>query len=159
VYKQSLACLLLLAGLAWGWCVIAVHEPIQLAVQPSPEEGHDLALLQAIIEVESNGNPHAKGRAGELGILQIRPILVKDVNRIEGIERYSLEDRTDPLASIQMFWIYSDHYSSGESREVIARRWNGGPRGDQKASTARYWALVKARLSEMSEQSRKEKAR
>ena len=41
-------------------------------------------LLSALIQIESNGNDHARGRHGELGALQIKPILVRDVNRIMG---------------------------------------------------------------------------
>jgi hypothetical protein len=39
-------------------------------------------LLSALIQIESGGNDQARGRHGELGALQIKPILVRDVNRI-----------------------------------------------------------------------------
>ena len=38
-------------------------------------------LLSALIAVESGGNDQAKGRHGELGPLQIKSIMVRDVNR------------------------------------------------------------------------------
>ena len=30
--------------------------------------------------------------------------------------------------------------------EIVARRWNGGPRGDRKKATIKYWNKVKSHL-------------
>lgn len=53
-------------------------------------------IMDAIIQVESGGNPNAKG-GNSLGILQITPILVKECNDIlkdKGLnKRYKLSDR------------------------------------------------------------------
>ena len=119
------------------------HPPLH--DQPTVRSSRDPQLVSAIIEVESGGDPRAVS-GDSVGILQIRPIMVDDVNRILGRRRYTLADRRDPRASIDMFWIYADHYSPGASRETIARRWNGGPTGDRKPHTADYWRKVLSHL-------------
>lgn len=112
------------------------------ASPPAP----DNTLVNAIIKVESNGNDKAVGDNGEaLGCLQIHKIMVDDVNRIAGTN-FVYNDRLDRGKSIQMFNIYTSHYSPGASNEVIARRWNGGPKGDSKQTTAAYWRKVQRQL-------------
>ena len=75
-----------------------------------------LDVLDAIIEVESNGNDSAY-RASEdaVGCLQIRQTMVDDVNRILKRKgktiRYSYEDRWNREKSIEMFTIVCDYYN------------------------------------------------
>jgi len=51
-----------------------------------------------------------------------------------------------------MFNIIAEQYrfknktSSREYSETIARRWNGGPRGDKKRATIKYWNKVESVL-------------
>ena len=118
-----------------------------LKTESSPDLMRDV-LLPAIEEVESGGDSSAVGADGEVGILQIRPIMVEEVNRILGFSEYSDKDRLDPTASRQMFIIYSMHWAThweDNSLEGIARRWNGGPRGHLKKATEGYWDKVRAR--------------
>lgn len=112
-------------------------------------------LIQALIEVESGNNPRAIGDNGmAVGILQIWPITVKDVNRIQkrngSNKRFTLDDRFDPDRSIQMFHIWKNHYHQNSNWEKISRCWNGGPRGMEKTSTIIYWKKVKRALNEIS---------
>ncbi|MBB76541.1 MAG: hypothetical protein CMJ75_18710 [Planctomycetaceae bacterium] len=108
-------------------------------------------LFIAIVLVESGGDPTAVGDGGEaIGIAQIRPILVEDVNRIEGEERFKHSDALNPLLAFEMFVIYSEHYADHTddySPEGIARRWNGGPTGHEKEATKAYWAKVNLRFT------------
>lgn len=104
-------------------------------------------LIDAIAQIESGGNPSAVGDNGlAVGLLQIHPITVRDCNRILGKEIYGLDDRLDPAKSREMFRVIANHYSRGQSYEVIARRWNGGPNGEKKLSTLKYWDRVKKQL-------------
>lgn len=106
-------------------------------------------ILPAIEHVESSGRADAVGDGGKaVGILQIHPIMVADVNRIVGEERWTLDDRLCPDESRAMFRVYSNHYSKDASDEVVARRWNGGPRGDRRKATAPYWAKVQRVMRE-----------
>lgn len=68
-------------------------------------------MIQALIIVESEGDPHAVGKTNDLGILQITPIYVKEVNRILKEERYDLSDRTNIYKSLEMFEVYQEHHN------------------------------------------------
>ena len=109
-------------------------------------------LINAIMQVESRGNDNAY-RASEdaVGVLQIRRVMVDDVNRIlarQGkIQRYIYEDRWDRMKSIEMFNIFCDYYNLTDAEE-IARCWNGGPRGINNPYTLGYWNKVQIELEE-----------
>ena len=105
-------------------------------------------LIAAIEMVESGGKADAVGDGGKaVGILQIQPVMVEDVNRILGEERFTLADRLDVARSREMFRVYTEHYSAGRNDEVMSRRWNGGPRGERKAATLKYWHKVQKHLN------------
>ncbi len=105
-------------------------------------------LIAAIEMVESGGKADAVGDGGKaVGILQIQPVMVEDVNRILGEDRFTLADRLDAAKSREIFKVYTDHYSAGRTDDVKARRWNGGPRGDRKAATLTYWHKVQKHLN------------
>ena len=107
-------------------------------------------LLEAIIVVESNGNDSCIGDKNlgrpSVGCLQIRPIMVREVNRLlrkqKIKKKYTLNDRYSRKKSIEMFYIWRDYHHSEDSDEVIARCWNGGTKGWKKKSTNYYWAKV-----------------
>ena len=111
-------------------------------------------LLEAMIQVESRGE---EGSVGDkhlgrpsIGVLQIRPIMVREVNRIlkkQNIKKkYELDDRYSREKSIEMFYIWKDYYHSEDSDEVIARCWNGGPKGWKRKATEYYWSKVQKEL-------------
>jgi len=130
------------------------------------------ALLERIVYVESKGDTYAEKRdENAVGLYQIRPIFLKDVNRLVketyhlpmGLQQadvprteYTLAERVDPVVSRRVALIYMAHYGVGWVQaghenplpgtvpaEVLARNHNGGPTGWQKAATEAYW--VKAR--------------
>ena len=105
------------------------------------------SLVDALILVESSGNEHAYNKKeNAVGCLQIRPIMVREVNRIlkkQGLEeRFTKEDRWDCEKSKEMFYIWRKYHHIDSSDEVIARNWNGGPKGYKKQSTKHYWHKV-----------------
>ena len=108
-------------------------------------------LLAALIAVESGGNDLARGRHGDLGALQVRPCVVRDVNRIAGTH-YRWAEMTNRWAALGVFRIYTGHYCTTErlGREVtdqdVARVWNGGPSGWKRRKTVAYWKRVWARM-------------
>lgn len=119
---------------------IVVTEP----TEPSWEDGWK-DFIPALIQVESSGNPNALGKNNDRGILQITPILVKEVNRISG-STYTHDDAWDPEKSIEMFYIIARKYCPEQDFEKMARIWNGGPRGHTKDYTITYWNKVKNEL-------------
>lgn len=105
-------------------------------------------LLDAIALVESNNQAAAIGDGGQaVGAYQIRPIFLRDVNRILGCERYKLPDRFDPAKSRQMARVYLGHYGKGKTLIEMARQYNGGPRGHLKKATTGYAAKILAVLN------------
>mgnify|MGYP003642217692 CR=1 FL=1 len=109
-------------------------------------------LVEAVIQVESRGNDSAVGDNGKaVGCLQIHPIVVREVNRLVS-KHYTLDDRYSRAKSIEMFNIISEEYDCCEEytfmqyAEIVARRWNGGPKGDKKTATLEYWEKVKKEL-------------
>ena len=102
-------------------------------------------LLSALIQIESGGNDLAKGRHGELGALQIKPILVRDINRIMGTH-YAHQQVTNRAISTFIAQSYLSHYGKNLSDESLARIWQGGPNGPRKSSTRAYARRVMREL-------------
>ena len=108
-------------------------------------------LVEAIIQVESRGDSTAKGDRGwAVGVLQIWPIMVREVNRIQAKNgsdvRYGYNDRFSVAKSIEMFHIWREYYHSDSDWETIARCWNGGPSGSSHHRTKCYWNKVRREL-------------
>ena len=104
------------------------------------------SLIDAIIYVESRGDSMAYN-AGEdaVGLLQIRPIMVREVNRLLKENKYTLDDRWSKSKSIEMFNVIKAH-TTNPTNERLARDWNGGWNGYKKKSTLKYWNKVKKQL-------------
>ena len=101
-------------------------------------------VISAMEQVESAGNPLAfNPKEKAAGILQIRPIMVKEINRRCGTS-YTNKDCFDPIISTIMF-IRLQHITNPDlSPEKAARIWNGGYKGMHKETTLKYWESVKA---------------
>jgi hypothetical protein len=113
-------------------------------------------LVSALILVESRGNDSAIGDRHlvgneAVGALQIRPIMVKEVNRILKIqgktERFDLKDRFDRQQSIRMFMVWKNYHHKNDNAEVVARCWNGGGKGYKSTRTLKYWNKVEQQLN------------
>ena len=105
-------------------------------------------LVKAIIYVESRDNDSAYNKSEDaVGCLQIRPIMVREVNRLLQKRKddrvYTLSDRWNRQKSIEMFLVFTQKISTSEAK---ARCWNGGPKGMTKSSTIKYWNKVKTRI-------------
>jgi len=110
-------------------------------------------LLSALIQIESHGNDQARGRHGELGALQIKSIMVRDINRIMGTD-YSHAQVTNRAVSIFIAESYFAHYGKHLSDESLARLWQGGPKGHKKSSTRAYGRRVMCELQSMDKSNR-----
>lgn len=114
-------------------------------------------FVDAVIFVESIDNDSAYNhREKAVGCLQIRPIMVREVNRVlkkgKINLRYTMDDRWSREKSIEMFEIMAEQVECCEGLEfmeffeIVARKWNGGGRGHKKKSTLVYWNKVKNKL-------------
>jgi len=115
----------------------------------------DEHLVSALILVESRGNDSAIGDRHlvgneAVGALQIRPIMVREVNRILKIQksdkRFKLSNRFDRNKTIEMFYVWKNFHHKDSDFETIARNWNGGPKGYKNPRTEKYWNKVQAEL-------------
>ena len=126
------------------------EKPINLLKQSNKPPN----LIQALIHIESSGNDSCIGdkhmKSPSIGCLQIRPIMVCEVNRILKIQqnpkRFKNKDRWSRVKSIEMFNIWKNYHHKNSTNEVIARCWNGGPKGYKNPSTLRYWSKIKKYL-------------
>lgn len=118
--------------------------PISISAQ---EESYDWSkVIDAIIQVESKGNPKAFNPNGNCaGILQITPRLVKQCNAWlkakKSKKRYTLQDRYNVQKSKEMFVMVQSYYNKSNDVERAIRLWNGGP-GFKIASTNGYLKKV-----------------
>jgi len=104
------------------------------------------SLIDAIIHVESRGNVNAyNSKEDAVGCLQIRPIMLREVNRLLRYNKYTLADRWNREKSIEMFNVIKNH-TKNPTDEILARNWNGGWNGYRKPSTLKYWQKVKSQL-------------
>jgi len=100
-------------------------------------------LLNAVMAVESNFDTMAYNeKENAAGVLQIRPIMVREVNRLLGEDKYTLKDRWSKAKSIEMFNVIRSHLK-GATDEQIARTWNGGYNGKNIPQTMQYWIKVR----------------
>ena len=122
-------------------------DPYIQTIKPTKQLKTKKTLVDALILVESSGNPKAfNKKENACGCLQIRPIMVREVNRIlrkqNKDKRFTRKDRWDCGLAQEMFYIWMNYHHKNSSDEHIARNWNGGPRGYKKQSTEHYWHKV-----------------
>jgi hypothetical protein len=81
----------------------------------------------AIFSVESNGNPDTVNyKENAVGISQIRPIMIKEANRIQKRFIYKNEMRNKPQISTMLFWDVISHRTHSLKLNLICRIWNQG---------------------------------
>ena len=101
-------------------------------------------VMEAIIQVESGGNPNAKS-GSSVGVMQITPICVAECNLIlkkkNSKKRYKLSDRFSIAKSKEMFLLIQSAHNPLNSIEHAIRAWNGGNHYSVK-KTQRYFEKV-----------------
>lgn len=101
-------------------------------------------VMDAIIQVESGGNPKAVS-GNSCGAMQITPVLVTECNNIlrkrKSKKRYKLSDRFNTAKSKEMFLLFQSFYNPQNNVEQAIRAWNGGLRYTVKG-TQRYFNKV-----------------
>ena len=142
-----------LAKIAWLTCMMLVLASVNASAKGVKEESSEFdwsPVIDAIIDVESEGNAKAVDRSGKsCGILQITPVMVKECNRIQAKrkskKRYSLEDRFSVKKSKEMFVLFQSFYNPQNSIERAIRLWNGGI-GFSKRATQKYFEKVMSKM-------------
>jgi hypothetical protein len=113
---------------------------IPTVLRPEPLNNLE-AIWQAVIMVESNGNPDAFcidiNGLPSVGIAQIQPSRISHYNRLTGAT-YTLADCFDPLVSKEVFMYFARKIGN---EERLIKGWNGsGPR------TIEYYNKIKRHL-------------
>ena len=103
-------------------------------------------VMEAIIEVESGGNPNAVS-GNSVGVMQITPICVDECNNIlkkrRSKKRYSMNDRYSEAKSKEMFLLIQSQHNKANDVEYAIRSWNGGPRYSVRATNGYYKKVLK----------------
>lgn len=104
------------------------------------------SVIEAIIQVESEGNPKAK-RGNSVGAMQITPILVAECNAVleqrKSKKRYSLADRYSVIKSKEMFLLMQSAFNPHNNIEQAIRAWNGGNRYSVRKTQHYYEKVMK----------------
>lgn len=104
-------------------------------------------FVEALIQVESEGKADAVGKTNDVGILQITPIYVKDVNRILGEDKYDLSCRTDTEKSLEMFEILQGHYNPSKSIDKAIKLHNPKAPQSYRIKIMNKMEIIKSNLS------------
>lgn len=87
-------------------CALAMGAGRRVLAESESYDAHGLAdEINRIIEIESHGNPLARGRAGEVGLMQIREATWKEVCRLIGAD-WPFEDAENPFRNIMVGTTY-----------------------------------------------------
>ena len=82
-------------------------------------------FIEALIAIESSGNPDAIGDGGQaVGLLQIHPRTVDECNRILKRNEFTLDDRLSRERSVEMFEVIQEHYNPERDIHLAAKAWN-----------------------------------
>lgn len=105
-------------------------------------------LLDAIRQVESNGDDSAVGDKGKaIGPYQIWKDYWKDACEYDpSLKSGTYEDCFDPSYAKRVVIAYLSRYGKGKSADDLVRIHNGGPSGHKKSSTKAYLAKIRREL-------------
>ena len=134
-------------------CMFLMLVPINASAGTKGKNGSRFdwnPVIDAIIEVESEGNAKAVDKSGKsCGIMQITPILVNECNRIlelkKSSKRYTMNDRFSVKKSKEMFLLFQSFYNPKNDVELAIRSWNGGMNYTQKG-TQKYFEKVMSKM-------------
>ena len=101
------------------------EEITRLQQAPSVKESHNWEIfIDALAQIESSGDPAKIGEKNSVGLLQIRPVILADANRILGQDKYKDEDRLSAVKSIEIFNVIQNHYNPSHDRQLALKIWN-----------------------------------
>ena len=115
VKTYAIVCLYTIAQIALGFIIGAKATKADSQADSPTISMPDKPLSEwettqlALILTESQMDSLAVGKSNDLGILQITPIFVDEVNRLVGKNQFSHQDALSPTKSLQMLAIYQEH--------------------------------------------------
>ena len=109
VKTYAIVCLYTIAIIALGFILGAKAYKADSPTISAPDLSEWETTQLAFILTESQMDSLAVGKANDLGILQITPIFVDEVNRLVGKDLFTHQDALSPEKSLQMLAIYQEH--------------------------------------------------
>lgn len=111
VKTYAIVCLYTIAQIALGFIIGAKATKADSPTISAPDQHlSEWETTQlALILTESQMDSLAVGKANDLGILQITPIFVDEVNRLVGKDMFTHQDALSPEKSLQMLAIYQSY--------------------------------------------------
>ncbi|TYC51755.1 lytic transglycosylase domain-containing protein [Rhodobacterales bacterium] len=96
---------------------------VKLIRKAAAKHGIPLNIARAIVQVESNFNPRARGRAGEVGLMQIKPATARGLGY-----RGSTKALYDPETNLEwgMRYLAGAHQKAGGDLCGTILRYNAG---------------------------------
>lgn len=110
-------------------CVLIMESPAEAVTDRTEtaavsEEQDWNTFIEALAWVESRWDDNAVSNREAVGYLQITPILVKDANRIEGEDIFTLEGRTNREENIRLFHTIMQEYNPDRDKHLALKIWN-----------------------------------
>jgi peptidoglycan lytic transglycosylase len=105
------------------------HDAVRLVRSIAVEQGIDPDLAEALLRVESRGDPQARSPVGALGLMQLMPATAREVAASEGIELDSDEDILDPRTNARLGLVYLKSMLSlfDDDEWLAVAAYNAGP--------------------------------
>ena len=125
----------------------AKYLPMAKSLKPS---GLPIALVDAVITMESGYNPSARGSSGEIGLMQVKPATARMVRSLTGVRAGSL---SVPADNLRIGMAYLNWCYKRAKRDVSATIgcYNAGPGNMWKwhkfAVTRKYVSFVRKRVN------------
>ena len=104
----------------------------------------DPLLILAIMKTESSFNPDARSHAGALGLLQVKPIVAREVERVWDLKGVDIKKLMDPFVNVNMGISYLSYLRTILGRDK-ARMLSGYNVGPTKVKSAGIYSTPYAR--------------
>jgi soluble lytic murein transglycosylase len=98
----GLALLVCIGTVDWWWTRRQERRFDAVIVQVARQTSIDPALVKAVVWRESRFNPKARGRVGELGLMQIRPAAAQEWAQAQGKGRVFEGNLFEPVTNLQV---------------------------------------------------------
>ena len=99
-------------------------------------------LIKIIEHIESRHNENARN-GKYVGTLQISPIMIREANRVNRYEKYSLSDRNDSLMSTYIFKDIMQHKNKEKSIRKAVIIWHGKDNPNYRKKVIHMFILKK----------------
>jgi soluble lytic murein transglycosylase len=98
---RNILLVVLVSALAWkGWHYWREHRFDSIIALAAKHYGMDPALIRSVIWRESDFDPDARGRSGELGLMQIRDTAAMEWAAAEHVKGFDHSDCLNPLTNV-----------------------------------------------------------